>query len=165
MARITVEGLTTTTVLSPSTSTGPVYAVGDQVGSVVTVIPAQSSDFFRGAVLDSVSLIHLDASVTAQLDLFIIYSAGNITSSDATPIDILDATARSNVINCGTFLVSGWTALASNSVNSLRNLKIPIESGSSSAPGTIRFVLKLSGGSISFTTTASLHYIVTFRSV
>lgn len=164
MPRIIPSGLTTSVVLSPTTSIGPVYAVGDQVGSLVTFIPAQSNDFFRGAIVDSISLIHLDASVTAQLDIFMVYSAGNISSSDAGVFDILDATARSNVIFLGRVLVSDWKALASNSVATLRNLKIPVESGSSSAPGTLRLVSKLSGGGISFTTTTSLNYVVTLRS-
>lgn len=163
MPRITSEGLTSTSVLTPTTSTGPVYAVGDQVGSMVSVVPPQSSNQFRGAVIDSITLLHLDASTTAQLDLFVLLSAASLSSTDSNPYDVLDSTARGSMINCGRFQVSEWKAIAGSSTNTIRGIKLPAISGSTSAPGILQFSLKLSGGSISFTTTSSLRYIITFR--
>lgn len=163
MPRIEVGGFTTTQFLNPSTTTGPVYAVGDQVGSPVFFTPEQSTNNFRGAIIDSVSLIHKEASVTAQLDLFVITTLSTPTSTDSNPLDISDAVAQFTALQIGRFPITGWKSFASNSTNTLTGIKVPVLSGSASSPGSLQFVLKLSGGSLSFATTSSLVYVVSLR--
>lgn len=157
---------TTRTInVTPTISTSPAYASGDQIGGIMTLTDMIRQNSVLGyGTSELVEITILDASKqNAAMSVYFFNKSPTVTSVDNGAFAMTYANMQSSLLGVATIGASGtYSDLSATSACTTANLNIPLKVLSSESNPTNLYAIAVSRGTPTYTTTTALTFIFKF---